>query len=109
MLNDLLGWYIAPWRRMNRATFNVIMLVITLPGFALQALGWGDGLSGMAGHGADILDFARNLQDATGATGALPPQGVLEGLVGPGGAPATCAPAPTTTLRPSVGCRLAPL
>ena len=47
MLNELLAWYLAPWRRIGRAPFNTALVVANLPSMVLSFSGSGDGGPGM--------------------------------------------------------------
>lgn len=75
MVNGFLDWYLSPWRRINRAVFNIVLFAATLPGFLLSVLGLTNGAGGVLGSMMDMMNAAKSLgampEDPTALQSAL--------------------------------------
>lgn len=92
-----LSWYLSPWRRIGRGTFNLVLAVAAVPSLLLGVWGMVDGVGGLLAPLAGMLDASRSLQQGVGAAGG-PDAGLLgdalrhmQGLGGNSGAPAPVA------------------
>lgn len=61
MVRVFLDWYLSPWRRVNRAVFNVVLFAATLPGLVLSVMGFTSGAGGVLGSLMDMMNAAKNL------------------------------------------------
>jgi hypothetical protein len=64
MLNDFFTWYLAPWRRINRLQFGVILTLVTVPGLIMSFIGIGNMASGFLGPLTGALGAGQGLQNA---------------------------------------------
>src|SRR5690606_34721987 len=72
-LQEFINWYFAPWLRIKRPAFNVVLLVATLPGLFL-------GIGSMAGFLAPMLDLMTMAQQMSGGADASSLTGMSDTL-----------------------------
>jgi hypothetical protein len=66
-MDELLNWYLAPWRKIGRGPFNIILLAVSIPGFLFSVMGWGSGVGGLAGMFGSLMDMGQQFQHADGS------------------------------------------
>ncbi len=72
MWQDFLGWYLAPWRRINRMTFNLVIGVAMIPGLLFSLTGFLGGAGGVLGPAMELMGAGPSA--AVGrAGGGVPP------------------------------------
>jgi hypothetical protein len=78
-LQELLDWYLAPWRRIGRWGFNTALTVASLPGLVMMFIGFGDMASSVFGGLGQMQDMM-NSGDPTQMLNGL--QGMMGGTAG---------------------------
>lgn len=101
-MNELLTWYLAPWRRVGRATFNTVIALASVPSLLLMLLGLAGSAGGVLGPFTDLLGASQGLQTALGGAGAPPDaqglQQALQHMQGLSNPPPTSATPPSSNL-----------
>lgn len=77
MWQEFLGWYLAPWRRMNRMTFNVVVGMAMIPGILFSFTGLLDGAGGVLGPAMDLMGGGGTSSAPVSGAG---PEGLPPGL-----------------------------
>jgi hypothetical protein len=97
MFEDFLAWYLAPWRRMGRKEFGIILTLATVPGIVIMLVGWGSGagsvlepILGFMGAGQQLGQTFNNAGDLANLQQGL--ERMQSGLTGLGSS-APAAPA----------------
>ena len=49
LIEDFIAWYVAPWGRMDRKEFALVLTLASLPGVLFWLIGFGDTLAGIPG------------------------------------------------------------
>lgn len=76
-VQDFLGWYLAPWTRVDRKGFNTALLIASVPGLLLMFVGFGDMTSSVLGGLGQLKDLGSGgdpMQMVNGLEGMLAPQ-----------------------------------
>jgi uncharacterized membrane protein YhaH (DUF805 family) len=59
---EFLSWYLAPWRRIGRGSFNIALVAVTVPGMLLMVLGWGSHAGNFLGPVMNIMDMGHQME-----------------------------------------------